>query len=492
MQVNLERTGAAPVQADALIVCAFEDSAPTLGLGCDALAAEIYDSGEIKGKTGDIAVIHRPAGLAARRLVLVGSGKVAAFGPAELRRAVGTGVRHAKSKGAHTVAAWLDPSLQNPANAAAAVEGAILANYETDAHKTDPARNDKRVDSFTLVAPGGALELDAAFDGGRIVAESQNFARTLVNEPSNILVPAELAARAAAMAAEVGLECQILDEDRMRQLGMDSLLAVARGSDQPPAMVVLRYRPDASTATGGVHLGLVGKGVTFDSGGISIKPAEGMEKMKYDMAGAAAVLGAMRAIAILKPAIPVTAFAPMVENMINGSAQRPGDIVRTLSGKTVEVLNTDAEGRLILNDALTYAQRQGCTHLVDAATLTGSIVIALGHVNVGVFSNNQELADRLLQSARRQGEKMWQMPMDDDYKEALKSAFADLPNIGTRYGGSISAAHFLKEFADPLPWVHLDIAGTAWLDDNKPYMAKGPSGVCVRTFVDLAMGWSGQ
>jgi len=214
-----------------------------------------------------------------------------------------------------------------------------------------------------------------------------------------------------------------------------------------------------------------------------------MEKMKYDMAGGAAVLGAMKAIAKLKPSIPVTAFVPAVENMVSSNAQRPGDIVKSLDGKTIEVLNTDAEGRLILIDALTYAKRLGCTHLVDAATLTGAIVVALGHVNIGAFTNNEEFLGQVMAAAKDQGEKMWHMPLDDDYKDLLKSAFADLANIGGRWGGAISAAWFLREFVDDTPWVHLDIAGTAWLDDAKPFMAKGPSGVCVRTFVKLAMGW---
>jgi leucyl aminopeptidase len=214
-----------------------------------------------------------------------------------------------------------------------------------------------------------------------------------------------------------------------------------------------------------------------------------MEKMKYDMAGGAAVLGAMRAISKLKPGIPVTAFVPAVENMVANNAQRPGDIVTSLDGKTIEVLNTDAEGRLILVDAITYAKRQGCTHLVDAATLTGAIVVALGHVNIGAFTNNEDFLATVMAAAKAEGEKMWHMPMDDEYKELLKSAFADLANIGGRWGGSISAAWFLREFTDDTPWVHLDIAGTAWLDEAKPAMAKGPTGVCVRTFVKLAMGW---
>jgi leucyl aminopeptidase len=264
---------------------------------------------------------------------------------------------------------------------------------------------------------------------------------------------------------------------------------VAQGSDEPPVLIVLRYTP-AGKAKSSDHLALIGKGVTFDSGGISIKPADGMEKMKYDMCGAAAVLGAMKAIAQLKPSVAVTAFVPSVENMLSGRAQRPGDIVKSLSGKTIEVLNTDAEGRLILNDAITYAKKLGCTHLVDAATLTGAIVVALGSVNTGVVTNNDALLTRVMAAAKEEGEKMWHMPLDDDYKELLKSAFADLANIGGRWGGAISAAWFLKEFAEETPWVHLDIAGTAWLDDAKPSMAKGPTGVCVRTFAKLATSWA--
>ncbi len=269
---------------------------------------------------------------------------------------------------------------------------------------------------------------------------------------------------------------------------MGALLGVAQGSSNEPFLIVMKYKPGVDT--GGNHLALVGKGVTFDTGGISIKPSENMEKMRYDMAGGGAVIGAMRAIAQLKPAVSVTAYIPAVENMLNGNSQRPGDIVTSLAGKTIEVLNTDAEGRLILADAITYAIRNGATHIVDAATLTGAIGIALGHYNVGAFTNNQELLDRVFTASKKAGEKMWQMPMDDEYKEYLKSPFADLPNIGGRHGGSITAAWFLREFADPTPWVHLDIAATAWLDDSKAWLSKGPTGVGVRTFVELAQDWT--
>jgi leucyl aminopeptidase len=318
-----------------------------------------------------------------------------------------------------------------------------------------------------------------------VIAEAQNYARDLANEPANRMTPTVLAEHAREAAAAAGLECEVLDRDRMRQLGMGALLGVAQGSAEPPALIVLRY----PGGEGQAHLGLVGKAVTFDTGGISIKPSDGMEKMKYDMSGGAAAIATMRALAELKPRLKVTALIPAVENMPGSRAQRPGDIVTTLSGKTVEVLNTDAEGRLILADAMTYARRLGCTHLVDAATLTGAIVIALGHVNVGVFAGDDALADRVLHAARAAGEKMWRMPLDDEYKEQLKTPFADLPNIGTRWGGAITAAVFLKEFAEDTPWAHLDIAGTAWLDDAKPYLAKGPTGVPVRTFIELVTRW---
>jgi leucyl aminopeptidase len=290
------------------------------------------------------------------------------------------------------------------------------------------------------------------------------------------------------MSADFGLQCEVLDQDKMKELGMGALLGVGQGSSHPPFLIVLRYQP--ARTSGDDHLALVGKGVTFDTGGISIKPAENMDKMKYDMAGGAAVIGAMRAIAQLKPSIPVTGYIPTVENMLSGHALRPGDILTSFSGKTIEVLNTDAEGRHILADALTYANRSGATHIIDAATLTGAINVALGQHNIGAFTNNEALLERFKAAAQVAGEKAWQLPLEEEYKDYLKSAFADLPNVGGRAAGSITAAWFLKEFADPTPWVHLDIASTAWLDDGKPWISKGPSGVAVRAFTELATSWT--
>ena len=481
MEIRLEQKPVAEIEADALVVAGFEGAAP--GGPASEQIKELYEAGEFSGKPGEIAILHRPAGLKAKRLALAGAGKREEFSPAEMRKLSGAALRALKPKGARSIVVVLEDGFRSDDFSASAVEGALLGDLEPDRYKTDPKKNEKQVNSVG-VAGGG----QAGVDRGRILAEAQNFTRGLANEPANMLTPMRLADRAREMAGGIGLECEVLDQDRMRQLGMGALLGVAQGSAEPPALIVLRYRPAAAPSSKD-HLGLVGKGVTFDTGGISIKPAEDMDKMRYDMSGGAAMLGAMRAIAQLKPAIPVTALIPAVENMPGSRAQRPGDIVTSLSGKTVEVLNTDAEGRMILIDALTYAQRLGCTHLVDAATLTGSIVVALGHVNTGAFTNNQAFLEKVMAAAKAEGEKMWQMPIDEEYKEALKSDFADLHNIGGRPGGSVTAAMFLKDFVSDLPWVHLDIAGTAWLDNGKPFMAKGASGVGVRTFVRLAQSW---
>jgi leucyl aminopeptidase len=482
METKLLYQSLAHVEADAVALVLFEEeTAPAELKFAAAWLDELKTSGEFLGKTGDLAVLHQPQGIKAKRLVVVGGGKKEKFDSSALRKAAGSTVRTLKQKGVKSLA-WL----LEGRDAEAAVEGALLGNFEPEQHKT--TTDAKSLAAFQVVAAANGAEIEKSFERGQILGESQNFTRDLVNEPANLLTPLVLADKARAMASESGLECEVLDRDRMMQLGMGSLLGVSQGSAEPPALIIIRYKPETPSKSTD-HLALIGKGVTFDTGGVSIKPADGMEKMKYDMAGGAAVLGAMRALAKLKPAIPVTAFVPAVENMVSSKAQRPGDIVKSLNGKTIEVLNTDAEGRLILIDAITYAKRLGCTHLVDAATLTGAIVIALGHVNIGAFTNNEDFLARVMTAAKTEGEKMWHMPLDDEYKELLKSAFADLANIGGRYGGAISAAWFLREFVDDTPWVHLDIAGTAWLDEPKPFMAKGPSGVCVRTFVKLALGW---
>jgi leucyl aminopeptidase len=478
MQISVESKPLEKVETDALIVPVFE-GIPDKRFG----AGELFSTGEITGKALEITLLHRPAGVAAARVVLAGAGKHEAFDTAAMRHLSGAVVRHLKSRSIKRALLALGEGHDRSEFTSAAVEGAILGDFEPDRYKTG---DDKKAMESFAVAGRSAGTAEAA-ERGRVLAEAQNFTRGLVNEPANKLPPSAMANAARQLASQFGLECEVLDRPAMEALGMGSLLGVAQGSAEPPFLIVLRYRPTVSSSAN--HLGLVGKGVTFDTGGISIKPADGMEKMKYDMGGGAAMLGAMRAIAQLKPSIAVTAYVPCVENMPGSAAQRPGDIVTAMNGKTIEVINTDAEGRLILADALVYARRQGCTHLVDAATLTGAIVVALGHLNVGLFANDDHMRDRVLAASRLEGERMWAMPMDDDYKEYLKSPFADVANVGGRWGGAVTAAMFLKEFSEQTPWVHLDIAGTAWLDDAKPYMAKGPTGLPVRTLVRVAMEW---
>jgi leucyl aminopeptidase len=497
MKLTLTRQAPELLETEALTAIVFDPADDTAaGEPADAgfdrldalaggLLAELRRSGELTGKALDTVLLHRPAGLAARRLLLVGGGKREKWDLAQLRNAAGTALRFLKGKGVHELVFLPPDGLPAETLVTATAWGLIAADFEPDSYKTEK-NNDRRIDRAQIAVGSAEGALQAALERAVVVTEAQNLARALSNEPANRLTPQELVQRAQQVAYGCGLDFEALDAERMRELRMGALLGVAQGSAEPPALIVMHYRP-AGVPSSNLHLGLVGKAVTFDTGGISIKPADGMEKMKYDMAGGATMIAVMRALAQLKPSIAVTAFVPTVENMPGSRAQRPGDIQTTMSGKTVEVLNTDAEGRLILADAITYARRQGCTHLVDAATLTGAIVVALGHTNVGVFTNHPAFQDRLLASARDCGEKMWPMPLDDEYKEQLQSNIADLPNIGSRWGGAITAAMFLKEFADPTPWIHLDIAGTAWLEEAKPYMPKGPSGVAVRTLVDLAM-----
>jgi len=454
-------------------------------------AKDVIASGEVTGKALETTLLHRPAGLKAKRLLLVGGGKAKNFSAAELRKLAGAAVRTLKSKSIRSFAFAL------PANGIAAgisandgvraiVEGAFVGNFDPDYYKSD--RKDEKIDELTIVVQGDPKPLESALQEGRIVAESQNFTRDLVNEPSNHMTPTILAERAKKMAAEVGLNCETYGAAKIKELKMGAFWGVAQGSDEPPALIVLRYDP--AGAADKVHLGLVGKGVTFDTGGISIKPADGMEKMKYDMAGAATMIGVMRAIALLKPKVKVTAIVCATENMPSGKAQKPGDVQIAMSGKSIEIINTDAEGRLILADGLCYARQLGCTHLVDAATLTGAVVVALGYVNVGIFASDDQMYERFASANQQAGEKMWRLPLDDEYKEIIKSNIADIVNSGGRWGGAISAAMFLKEFAEDTPWIHLDIAGTAWMEDNKPWIAKGPSGIALRSLVEFVKSYA--
>lgn len=497
MRITLDVKPFAALETEALVTYVFEEADPVQGRiaeidqTANGLLRKLAKGGELTGKTLEMTLIHAPAGLKASRLLLVGAGKREKFDSAVLRKISGSALRYLKSRGVHNFAFAVREANATEDAAQAVVEGAIAADFESDKYKTDK-KNDKSIETV-LLAGYSEAERAAGEKGlarGRIIAESQNFARDLINEPSNKLTPKILAEKAEAMAKQAGLAVEILDEKKIADLKMGALLSVAQGGPEPPRMIVITYTP-ANLKPGAPVIGLVGKAVTFDTGGISIKPSEGMEKMKYDMAGGATMIGVMRALAALKPNVKVICVVPSTENMPGGKAQKPGDIQTAMSGKTIEVLNTDAEGRLILADGVHYAKQLGATHLVDAATLTGAIVVALASINVGVFGGtDQAWTDKVLASAKAAGEKMWQMPMDDEYREFIKGTVADIQNIGSgKGGGSITGAWFIREFAGDTPWVHLDIAGTAWNDDAKTWLAKGPTGVALRTLVHLAMSY---
>lgn len=470
-------------------------------------AAAVLATGEFRATLGEQLLLHKPDGLKAERLLVVGLGKAKTLSVDAVRKAAGTAVRAAKPRGLREIAiafpedhALDDEHLENlPCTllSRSILEGAVVAELDWDTYRSD--RKDLSVETLTLVAREvegtTKKEIQVGFEEGRIVADAQNFARLLVNEPGNVLTPTELGRRAKAMCDEAGLKCEVHSTEKLLELGMGAFHAVAKGSAEPPALVVMTYEPKLdkgrTLAKDAPVLGLVGKGITFDTGGISIKPADGMDKMKYDMAGAAAMIGAMRAIAALKPAVKVIGVICSAENMPGSRAYKPGDVLTAMSGKTIEVLNTDAEGRLVLADGLHYAKTLGCTHLINAATLTGACVVALGMINAGLFSNDEDAVERFQAGMKVSGESFWRLPCTDDYKDTIKSQIADVMNTGgTRWGGAISAAMFLREFAGDTPWVHLDIAGCAWNEEVKPWQSKGPSGIAVRSIVEWVRSYS--
>lgn len=455
-------------------------------------------SGEFKASLCETLLIHGPAGLQADRLLIVGLGSAQKLSANEIRKGAGCAVRMAKPRGirdvalafpeANTVSDGHLTTLPHQLTSRALVEGAEIAEPDWDTYKSD--RKDQSVRTLQIIVREGdksaMAEIQRGFNEGLVVSRAQNFARTLVNEPGNVLTPTVLAERTKTMCDEVGLTCEVYSTDKLKELGMGAFAAVAQGSAEPPALIVMTYTPAETPVEGApsVVLGLVGKGITFDTGGISIKPAENMDKMKYDMAGAAAMIGAMRAIAELKPNVKVISVVCSAENMPDGKAYKPGDVLTTMSGKTIEIINTDAEGRLVLADGLHYARTLGCTHLVDAATLTGACVVALGNLNVGAFSNDNATWDQFYAQLPRSGEKFWRLPCTDDYRDGIKSQIADMVNAGSRLGGATLAAMLLKEFVGDTPWLHLDIAGCAWNEEVKPWLPKGPTGIAVRSIVE--------
>jgi leucyl aminopeptidase len=491
MKTNLSFSAPAEVESECLVAIVLDrgekDKTEAFVANSDRAlqeaAAEVISSGEVIGKTFETTLLHKPAKLGAKRLLLLGGGKANKFSASDLRKLTGAAVRTLKSKSLRSFA-FLAPEAEVSSEDAvkAIVEGAFVGNFDPNSYQSD--RKDQKIEALTILARGDQGGLQKAMDEARIIAEAQNFTRELVNEPSNRMTPTILADHARKMAQEVGLKCEVFGAEKIKELKMGAFWGVAQGSDEPPALIVMRYEPVGAPER--PVLGLVGKGITFDTGGISIKPADGMEKMKYDMAGGATMIGVMRALALLKPKLKVIGIVCATENMPSGKAQKPGDIQTAMSGKTIEIINTDAEGRLVLADGLCYARQLGCTHLIDAATLTGAVVVALGYANAGIFANDDAMYERFNKALSRAGEKMWRLPLDDEYKEQIRSHIADIMNTGGRWGGAITAAMFLKEFAEDTPWMHLDIAGTAWMEDNKPWIAKGPSGIAVRSLVEFA------
>jgi len=494
--VNLFEGVASPASSDKPAKPASPDGAA--GAVDKALGGAISDliaAGETKGTSGEMTLIHTLGKMATRRVLVVGLGKADEFDLDTVRSVSAQTARYLTGKGVESVAT-VSPSvsmgeLDARSSAQAIAEGTLLGVYQFDRHKT-PEEPAPELASVTIVESDDSKldQLRAGAQEGQAIAEAVSLCRDLVNEPANHLTPADLADIALGVSRDAGLELKVLDETQMEKLGMGALLGVAAGSRVPPRLIVMNYSGDPENPNN--NLGLIGKGITFDSGGISLKPAGGMGAMKGDMAGAASVIAAIKAIAALKPKLNVTAIAVASENMPGGGAQRPGDVVTSMSGKTIEVDNTDAEGRLVLADAIAYALTLGLTRLVDVATLTGAMEVALGKVTTGAFGNDRDLLDAVLAAANGVGERTWEMPTFDEYREQYKSDVADLKNIGGRPAGSITGAMFIGEFVGDAAWVHLDIAGTSTTSKTKGHQTKGATGVPVRTLVALAQGLAGD
>jgi leucyl aminopeptidase len=494
--IALSAASPADIDTDLLAVPVFDgdETAGDLRAVDDATGGALMraqESRELQGRLYEILITPVSSGFRAARVAFIGAGTRKEFNTERLRRVAAAAALAARQRRAQRMA-WLHRG-DVPLLAAvqAATEGIALSAFSSDRYKSGERGAPPLEQALIVAGPvEEPSELETAIERGRILGESSNIARELSNEPSNVLTPSIFAERAAEICTGVGLTVTVLGEREIADLGMGLLLGVARGSAEPPRVIVIRHNPPG--APHAPVLGLVGKGITFDTGGISIKPADGMERMKDDMAGGAAVVCAMRAIAMLKAPINVIGVVPTTENMPGGRALKPGDVLTSASGKTVEVINTDAEGRLVLGDGLWYAQKLGATHLVDVATLTGAAVVALGKATSAIFGQPDPWVQIVRETADAAGDRCWPMPLFDEYAEQLRSEIADMLNTGGRPAGACTAAMFLKEFAGGLPWAHLDVAGTAWLDETKPWMAKGASGVAVRALAELAFtsaGW---
>jgi len=494
--------------ADTLLLSHWEDETRFAGHTAEVDAVlrgrlgELLKTQEFSGRHGQISVLHVAPGerLRAKRIVLVGLGKRADSSLEKIRRAMGTAAKAIRELGAKSIVTPVHgmarsgqsrPNgpkeagrIQVEAAAQAMVEGALLGLYQFNAYRTERNGAVKVITSMTVVVDRDSMKAQAEHGArwGQTIAEATSYVRDLCNHPANVMTPSYIANESKMMAKKLQMRCTVLDRADMERLGMGAMLGVARGSHEPPKFIVLEYRGGPSAQR---PVALVGKTVTFDSGGISIKPADNMEQMKADMTGGADVLAAIRAAARMRLPLNIVAIIPATENMPGGSATKPGDVLTSLSGKTIEVINTDAEGRLILADGLTYAIRYHPEVLVDIATLTGACVVALGNVAIGVLGNNQPLIEELKEAGEQAGERAWQLPLWEDYYELIKSDVADVKNTGGRPGGTITAAAFLSKFVGNATWAHLDIASTDWSDKEKAYIPKGPTGVGARLLIQF-------
>ncbi len=495
MEIKVVTGDIAKIEAGAIVVSFFEGmehpegETATVDKALGGTISQLIGQGEIKGKLNQITVIHSLGKLPAARVVVVGLGKQQELTLDRVRGTVAETCRLLRQKYVESVATIAQgvgiAGITAEGSAQAMAEGALLGIYSFRQHITKAAEYGE-IKQLTIVdADEGRIpDLERGCNKGRVLAEAANLARDMVNEPANYMTPTHMAEKAVKLAETYGLEVSVLEREQMQELGMGALLGVAQASQQPPKFIVLNYKGGDSGKT---DIALLGKGITFDSGGISIKPSESMDEMKGDMAGGASVMAAMSAIAQLKPKIKVMALVPATENLPGGNALKPGDVLTAMGGKTIEIISTDAEGRLALADALGYANQHQAKLIVDVATLTGAMVIALGDICTGAFGNNQELMDKVIAAGTEAGERIWQMPMYEEYKEQNKSEVADIKNVGGRPAGSITAAQFLAEFVGDTPWVHLDIAGTYMTDKTKNYLVKGATGVPVRTLVNLVL-----
>jgi len=483
----------AQIEADAIVVNLFEGveqpggATAAVDKALDGAITSLISRGGSKGKFGEVSIVHTLGKLPAGMVAIAGLGKRQDFNVDKIRGVAGEFCRALRKLNCHKIATILHGTgiggIEPEASAEAITEGAILGLYSFAKYKK-PEYEDIEEMLIVVREKEKVPILEQSIGKGKVVAEATNLARDMVNEPANYMTPSQMAEVAKEIASKYNLEFKVFDREDMEAMGMGALLGVAKGSNQPPKLIILSYKGDERSEKA---LGFLGKGITFDSGGISLKASEGMDEMKGDMAGAAAVMTALRAIARLKPKINVTAIIPATENLPSGTALKPGDVLKAMNGKTIEVISTDAEGRLILADVLSYAVKQGLSPLIDLATLTGACRVALGTLYSGLFGNDQDLVNKVLKAAERTGERMWQMPLPEEYKEQNKSEIANVKNTGNRYGGAITAALFLAEFVDNTPWVHFDIAGPALSNKESGYIVKGATGVGVRTLVELAL-----